>query len=59
MVTPNVTENMASWICPECKKLLCGDGFTAIERKIEAHLEGHRNGEEKETKRSAQCDTQG
>jgi hypothetical protein len=25
------------WTCPDCGKLLCEDGFTSLERKIEVH----------------------
>jgi len=29
------------WICPECGKPLCGDGFSTLEHKIEVHLKKH------------------
>ena len=36
-----VSETMGvdGWICPNCGKLLCEDGFTTPERKIEVHRE--------------------
>lgn len=33
------TMDVNDWTCPDCGKLLCGDGFAPLERKIEVHME--------------------
>jgi len=43
-----------AWVCPECGKLLCEDGFTSLERKIEVHQQKHEGDVEQRRAESEQ-----
>ena len=40
--TMAIDDELQGWTCLECGELLCGDGFTLLERKIEVHHQMHK-----------------